>query len=206
MSRSVVCGYVTFVNMSAILWRDSNCCPFPNFDLLPGTQPHGQLGFFSVQSLPRHGNREIRRLFNLIAIRGPILGKCMPGIKSGSSHPQSSLLPLRRRGGIYETRSGSILIWKKSRNEIELNIYFKNLMEYWSSQAWVSFLLRITLEIGFGPVNFHNRKCLAMKLIQYKYKFKWCHIIRYHSILSDFCQNMALFILFGYVTVFDLSR
>ena len=36
----------------------------------------------------------------------------------------------------------------------------------------VPFLLKHTLEIEFGPVNFHNRKCLAMKLILYTYKFK----------------------------------
>ena len=36
----------------------------------------------------------------------------------------------------------------------------------------VPFLLKHTLEIGFGPVNFHYRKCLSMKLIQYTYKFK----------------------------------
>ena len=31
-------------------------------------------------------------------------------------------------------------------------------------------------------------------------------MMRYHSNLSDLCQNMALFILFGCVTVFDFSR
>ena len=36
----------------------------------------------------------------------------------------------------------------------------------------VPFLLKHTLEIEFGPVNFHNRKSLAMKLILYTYKFK----------------------------------
>ena len=48
------------------------------------------------------------------------------------------------------------------------------------TQDWplVPFLLKHTLEIGFGPVNFHNRKCLAMKLIQYIYKFKSCLIMR----------------------------
>ena len=39
----------------------------------------------------------------------------------------------------------------------------------------------ILSKLNLAPVNFHNRKCLAMKLILYTYKFKYCHIMRYHS-------------------------
>ena len=48
---------------SAILQLYSNetVVQFPNFDLLPGTQRHGQLGVFSVPSLPRHGHLNVRR-------------------------------------------------------------------------------------------------------------------------------------------------
>ena len=46
------------------LYSDRTVVQFPNFDLLPGTQRHGQLGVFSVPSLPRHGNPDFqRRLF-----------------------------------------------------------------------------------------------------------------------------------------------
>ena len=37
------------------LYSDGTVVQFPNFDLLLGTQRHGQLGVFSVPSLPRHG-------------------------------------------------------------------------------------------------------------------------------------------------------
>ena len=67
---------------------------FPNFDLLPGTQRHGQLRVLSVPSLPRNGHRDV---FNLLAIRGPTRGEGKSGIQPGSSDPQSSLLPLHGR-------------------------------------------------------------------------------------------------------------
>ena len=43
------------------LYSEGTCTvvQFPNFDLLPGTKRHGQLGVFSVPSLPRHGHRDI---------------------------------------------------------------------------------------------------------------------------------------------------
>ena len=43
------------------LYSDGTVVQFPNFDLLPGTQRHGQLGVFSMPSLPRHGHRDFRR-------------------------------------------------------------------------------------------------------------------------------------------------
>ena len=43
------------------LYSDGTVVQFPNFDLLPGTQRHGQLGVFSVPSLPQHGHRDVRR-------------------------------------------------------------------------------------------------------------------------------------------------
>ena len=72
---------------------------FPNFDLLPGTQRYGQVGVFSVTSLPDTGTETSEDVFNLLAIRGPTRGEGKPGIEPGSSDPQSSPLPLRHRGG-----------------------------------------------------------------------------------------------------------
>ena len=43
------------------LYSDGTVVQFPYFDLLPGTQCHGQLGVFSVPSLPWHGHRDVRR-------------------------------------------------------------------------------------------------------------------------------------------------
>ena len=43
------------------LYSDGTVVQVPIFDLLPGTQRHGQLGVFSVSSLPRHGHRDARR-------------------------------------------------------------------------------------------------------------------------------------------------
>ena len=43
------------------LYSDGTDVQFPNFDLLLGIQSHGQLGVFSVSSLPQHGHRDVRR-------------------------------------------------------------------------------------------------------------------------------------------------
>ena len=54
------------------LYSDGTVVRFPNFDLLPGTQPHGQLGVFSVPSLPRHGHPDVwRRLLPPLLSEGP---------------------------------------------------------------------------------------------------------------------------------------
>ena len=52
-----------FTSHSAIfqLYSDGTVVQFPNFDLLPCTQRHGQLGVLNVPSLPRHGHRDVRR-------------------------------------------------------------------------------------------------------------------------------------------------
>ena len=47
------------------LYNDGTVVQFPNFDLLPGTQRNGQLGVFSVPSLPRHGHRSKTSLTSL---------------------------------------------------------------------------------------------------------------------------------------------
>ena len=94
------CG---FTSHSAIfqLHSDETVVQFPNFDLLPGTQRHGQLRVFSVPNLPDTGTGTSEDVFNILAIRGPTRGEGMPGIEPGSSDPQSSPLPLRHRGGQY---------------------------------------------------------------------------------------------------------
>ena len=69
------------------LYSDGTVVQIPNLDLLLGTQRHGQLGVFSVPSLPRQSED----VFYLLDIRGE--GK--PGIEPGSPDPQSSPLPLR---------------------------------------------------------------------------------------------------------------
>ena len=81
------------------LYSDETVVQFPNFDLLPGTQCHGQLGVFSVSSLHWTGTGTSEDVFYLLAIRGPTRGEGMPGIEPGSPDPQSSLLPLRHCGG-----------------------------------------------------------------------------------------------------------
>ena len=43
------------------LYTDGTDVQYQNFDLLPDTQRHGQLGVFSVPSLPRHGYRGVPR-------------------------------------------------------------------------------------------------------------------------------------------------
>ena len=43
------------------LYSDGTVVQFPNFDLLPDTKRHWQLGVFSVPSLPRQGHRDVRK-------------------------------------------------------------------------------------------------------------------------------------------------
>ena len=93
---------------------------FPNFDLLPGTLPHGQLGVFSLPSVPQHGHRDVRRRLYLLSIRGSTWGEGKPGIKLGSPDPQSSQLPLHHRSGQWT--------WKLHSNSA---IYIR----YWCVRA-----------------------------------------------------------------------
>ena len=81
------------------LFSDGTDVQFSNFDLLPGTQRHGQLGVLNVQSLPQHGTGTSEDVFYLLAISGPTRGEGKPGIEFGSSDPKSSPLPLDHRGG-----------------------------------------------------------------------------------------------------------
>ena len=80
MYNLVGCGLTSH---SAIFqpYSDGTVVQFPNLDLLPGTERHGQLRVFSVSSLPRHGHLEVQDVFYLLAIRGPTHGKGMPGIE-----------------------------------------------------------------------------------------------------------------------------
>ena len=57
--RLVGCGLTSH---SAIfqLYSDWTVVQFSNFDLLPGTQRHGQLGVLRVPNLPRHGHRDVQ--------------------------------------------------------------------------------------------------------------------------------------------------
>ena len=64
--------YITFSDISAI-YSDGTVVQFQNLGMLPGTQHHGQLGVLHVPSVPRHGHWDVRRRFNLLAIRGPTM-------------------------------------------------------------------------------------------------------------------------------------
>ena len=75
------------------LYRDGTVVQFTSFDLLPGTNRHGQLEVLSVPSLPQLRHQDVRRRFYLLAIRGPTCGEGMPGIEPGSSDPHSSSTP-----------------------------------------------------------------------------------------------------------------
>ena len=112
---------VTFSNFQ--LYSDGTEVQFPNFDLLPGTKRHGQLGVFSVPSLPRHGHGTSEDAFYLLAIRGLTRGEGKPGIEPGSSDPKSSPLPLRHRGGPNDLEKISCITavytnfyWNRSRH------------------------------------------------------------------------------------------
>ena len=56
----VGCGLTSHASICQ-LYSDATVVQFPNFDLLPDTQRHGQLRVFSVPSLPRHGHLDARR-------------------------------------------------------------------------------------------------------------------------------------------------
>ena len=91
----VCCGLMSHSVMFH-LYSDGTVVQFRNLDLLPGTQCHGQLGVFSVQSLPDTSTGTPEDVFNLLAIRLPTRGEGMAGIEPGSPYPQSSPLPLCR--------------------------------------------------------------------------------------------------------------
>ena len=57
----VACGLTPHSEIFQLYTSEVTIVQFPNLDLLPGTQRHGQLGVFSVSSLPRHGHWDVRR-------------------------------------------------------------------------------------------------------------------------------------------------
>ena len=61
----------------------------------------GSEGSLALRAYSRHRHQDIRRRLLPPAIRGSH-GEGMPGIKPGSSDPQSSPLPLRHRGGPFD--------------------------------------------------------------------------------------------------------
>ena len=65
------------------LYSDGTVVQFPNLDLLPSTQCHGQLGFFSMRACSDNGTRTSEDVFNLLAITGPTGSEGMPGIGHG---------------------------------------------------------------------------------------------------------------------------
>ena len=106
----VVVDWLCLTSHSAIfqLYSDGTDVKFPNFDLLPGTKRHGQLGSLVCGAYLDTGTRTSEDVFHLLAIRGPTDGEGKRGIEPGSSDPKSSPLHLRHRGG-----QRSFFLWKE---------------------------------------------------------------------------------------------
>ena len=85
------------------LYSDGTDVQFPNFDLLPGTQRHGQLGSLACRAYLDTGTGTSEDVFYLLAIRGPSRGEGKQDIEPVSSDPKSSPLPLHHRGGLHTT-------------------------------------------------------------------------------------------------------
>ena len=109
MMDSIMDVFVTKVNFNVgwlvgWLWFNvgtGQLSSFPNFDLLSGTQRHGQLGTLVCRAYPETGTGTSEDVFNFLAIRGPTRGEGKLGLEPGSSDPQSSPLPLRHCSGKF---------------------------------------------------------------------------------------------------------
>ena len=112
----VGCG---FTSHSAIcqLYSDGTVVQFQNFDLLPGTQLHGQLGVLAWQVYPDAGTGRSEDVFNILAIRGPTRGEGMRGIEPGSSDPATSM-PLRRTNKASETHTKKNYFWQSPPGDL----------------------------------------------------------------------------------------
>ena len=100
MTLLIGCGltYVTLTWLSDIqlhVYSDGTVVQFPNLDLLPGTQRHGQLGSLACRAYPDTGTRTSQDVFNLLAIRGPTGCEGMLGIEPRSAvQPATSMPPV----------------------------------------------------------------------------------------------------------------
>ena len=55
----------------------------------------------------------------------------------------------------------------KNKGDMYIRAFYKTRCIVWFRSCW-----NIVSKLNLAAVNFHNRKCLAMKLILYTYKFK----------------------------------
>ena len=92
------------------LYSDKTVVQFPNLDLLPSIQRHGQLESLACQAYLDIGTRACNDVFNLLVIRGPTHGKGKPVIGPGSPDPQFSQLPLHHRCGLQKMDPYNTLI------------------------------------------------------------------------------------------------
>ena len=79
ISLLVGCGLTSHTAIFQ-LYSDGTVVQFPNLDLLPETQRHGQLGSLVCQAYPGMGTGTSEDVFYLLAIRGPTSGEGMLGI------------------------------------------------------------------------------------------------------------------------------
>ena len=94
----VCCGLMSH---SAIfqLYSDGTVVQFFKYWPAAGhTTPWAAKGFLACRAFPDTSIGTSEDVFNLLAIRGPTRVEGKPGIKPGSSDPQSSPLPLCHRG------------------------------------------------------------------------------------------------------------
>ena len=98
---------VVLMSHSAIfqLYSDGTVVQFPNFDLLPGTQRHGQLGVFSVRAYPDTGTGTSKDVFYLLSIRGPTRGEVRV---YWESNPDRSIHSPARY--LYATAAGTLTL------------------------------------------------------------------------------------------------
>ena len=73
-------------------YSDGTVVQFPNLDLLPGTQCHGQLGGFNMPSLPWCGHRDIQTSLTSLPSEGPHAVRVCEELNPDLIH--SSPLPL----------------------------------------------------------------------------------------------------------------
>ena len=99
MYRLVGCCCLKSHSAISQLYSDATAVQFPNFNPLPGTQRHGQLGVLSVPSLPRHGHQDVRRrILPPCHQRGPhAVGVCRESNPDRPIHsPAATSTPPRR--------------------------------------------------------------------------------------------------------------
>ena len=111
----------------------------------------GSYGSLACRAYLDTGTGTSEAVFCLLAIRGPTRGEGKRGIEPGSSDPKSSPLPLRHRGGQFDSE-----MWAVEHSSAN----------FWSQMSWRRFVPKLVFKC-FSQISYRiSVECFNQKLIE----------------------------------------